>query len=166
MPPPPILFFMGEDYIMSEYTKDISKMSVDLGSLGSDNEDQFQLMFEADDQFPIFFNIKDDFYVGMLGRIIYDFALSHIGDFTSSNLTNKDEFMMTIDIMKFKSYILPNEMAKYREIFFILTSFPMMLEFEKANKPICIAISTEFTGKAVNFTWINNTEIRIDVSLK
>ena len=37
MPPPLILFFIGEDCIISEYTKDISKMSVDLGSLGSDN---------------------------------------------------------------------------------------------------------------------------------
>ena len=37
MPPPLILFFMGEDCIISEYTKDISKMSVDLGSLGFDN---------------------------------------------------------------------------------------------------------------------------------
>ena len=151
---------------MSEYTKDISKMSVDLGSLGSDNEDQFQLMFEADDQFPIFFNLKDDFYVGMLGRIIYDFALSHIGDFTTSNLIDKDEFMMIMYTMNFKSYILPNELAKYREIFFILTSFPMMIEFKKINKPICIAISTEFTGKAVNFTWLNDAEIRVDVSLK
>ena len=116
---------------MAEQIKDVSKMSVDLGSLGSDKGDQFQLMFEADDQFPIFFNLKDDFYVGMLGRIIYDFALSHIGDFTSSNLVNKDEFMMIMDPMKFKSYILPNEMTKYREIFFILTSFPMMEEFKK-----------------------------------
>ena len=37
MPPHLFYFFMGEDCIMSEYTKDISKMSVDLGSLGSDN---------------------------------------------------------------------------------------------------------------------------------
>ena len=148
------------------YTKDISKMSVPLGDLGRENEENFQLMFEADDMYLIYFNIKDDFYVSMLGRMIYDFALSHISDFNDSNITDKDKFMMSLDIMKFKSYILPNEIAKYREIFFVLISFPMMLEFRKAKKPICIAISTESSGKAVNFILMNENEVKIIVEIK
>ena len=42
----------------------------------------------------------------------------------------------------------------------------MMEIFRKAYKPICIAISTETTGRAVNMTWMNDNEIRFDVEIK
>lgn len=151
--------------------KDISKMSVqldDLNSIDPNKNDEFRLMFTEDDNgrlFPIFFNLKDDFYVSMLGRIIYDYGMNHIGETINSLMTDKSKFMFSLSQMNFKSHILPNELLKYRDIFFIMCELPMMKEFFKANLPMVISISTENTGRAVNISRQSDNEIRFDVEI-
>ena len=151
--------------------KDISKMSVqldDLNSIDPNKKDEFRLMFAEDDNsklFPVFFNLKDDFYVSMLGRIIYDYGMNHIGETINSLMTDKSKFMFSLSQMNFKSHILPNELLKYRDIFFIMCELPMMKEFFKANLPMVISISTENTGRAVNISRQNDNEIRFDVEI-
>ena len=67
--------------------------------------------------------------------------------------------------MNFKSHILPNELLKYRDIFFIICELPMMKEFFKANLPMVISISTENTDRAVNISRQSDNEIRFDVEI-
>ncbi len=148
--------------------KDINKMSMPMGDMG----DEFKLLFAFQDeddknsQFPVFMNLKDDFFVAMLGRMVYEYGFNHIGELKESNMIDKDKFMYSIDPNKLKKAIIPMELAKLRDTLFILKDFPMMQEFKKMNKPICIAISTENTCRAVNITWMNDSEIRFDVELK
>lgn len=152
-------------------TKDISKMSVPLGDLNSidpNQADQFQLLFaemDGGNLFPIFFNLKDELYIAMLGNMIYDYGISHIGETVESLMTDKNKFMFSLPQMNFKSHILPNELLKYREIFFVMCELPMMKEFFKANLPMVISISTENSGKAVNINRLSDYEIRFDVDL-
>lgn len=147
--------------------KDINKMSMPMGDMG----DEFKLLFAFQDdndknsQFPVFMNLKDDLYVSSLGRMVFDYGFFHIGELIRSNMIDNSRFMYSVDPNKFKNAIVPAELAKMRDILFILKDFPMMLEFKKMNKPICIAVSTENTGRAVNITWINDGEIRFDVEI-
>lgn len=149
-------------------SKNINDMSMPMG----DMSDEFKLLFayqndeDKNSQCPVFMNLKDDFFVAMLGRMIYDYGFNHIGELIQSNMTDKSKFMYSIDPNKFKNAIVPSELAKLRDILFLLINLPMMEIFRKAYKPICIAISTETTGRAVNMTWMNDNEIRFDVEIK
>ncbi len=141
--------------------RDINKMDLPMGNLNQ----EYQLLFHTEEQFPVFMRLSDDLEVSTLGKIIYDFGLRHIGECIKSNMTDSSGFMFSINPIKLEIGFLHPELAKLKDILYILKDTPMMEEFKKMNKPICIAVSTETTGRAINMTWINDSEIRFDVEI-